>query len=139
MGVVFKLQLTDLSPQLGACENDLNPPQYRKNILSSHLTGQKYANCIVSVKNPLYQVSSEIGKKTTISKNFPSLDNGHFFIEIGGRQTHHSQIFSPTIRCLLFFDLSNIFLRSLQIVFISSHYSLLTFRENFAYLSNIRY
>lgn len=54
MGVVFKLQLTDLSPQLGACENDLNPPQYRKNILSSHLTGQKYANCIVSVKIPLY-------------------------------------------------------------------------------------
>ena len=45
-------------------------------------------------------------------------------------QTHHSQIFSPTIRCLLFFDLSNIFLRSLQIVFITSHYSLLTFWQN---------
>ena len=35
--------------------------------------------------------------------------------------------FRSTIRCLLFFDLSNIFLLNLQIVFISSHYSLLTF------------
>lgn len=34
---------------------------------------------------------------------------------------------SPTIRCLLFCDLTNIFLLNLQIVFISPHYSLLTF------------
>ena len=32
-----------------------------------------------------------------------------------------------TIRCLLFFDLTDIFLLNLQIVFISLHYSLLTF------------
>ena len=36
---------------------------------------------------------------------------------------------SPTIRCLLLFDLSNIFFLNLQIVFISPHYSLLTFFE----------
>ena len=34
-----------------------------------------------------------------------------------------------TIRCLLFCDLTNIFLLNLQIVFISPHYSLLTFFE----------
>ena len=37
------------------------------------------------------------------------------------------QLFPSTVRCLLFCDLSNIFLLNLQIVFISSHYSLLTF------------
>ena len=34
---------------------------------------------------------------------------------------------SPTIRCLLFCDLTDIFLLNLQIVFISPHHSLLTF------------
>ena len=38
-----------------------------------------------------------------------------------------TQLWDSTIRCLLFWDLSNIFLLDLQIVFISPHYSLLTF------------
>ena len=38
-----------------------------------------------------------------------------------------SIFFTSTIRCLLFCDLSNIFLLNLQIVFISLHYSLLSF------------
>ena len=37
------------------------------------------------------------------------------------------QLFTSTIHCLLFCDLSNIFLLNLQIVFISPHHSLLTF------------
>ena len=37
------------------------------------------------------------------------------------------QLFTSTIRCLLFCNLTNIFLLNLQIVFISPHYSLLTF------------
>lgn len=39
------------------------------------------------------------------------------------------QLWLSIIRCLLFCDLSNIFLLNLQIVFISPHYSLLTFFE----------
>ena len=38
-----------------------------------------------------------------------------------------SRFLPSTIRCLLFFDLTDIFLLNLQIVFISAHYSLLTF------------
>ena len=45
----------------------------------------------------------------------------HFF------QKFINRFHSPTIRCLLFGDLTNIFLLNLQIVFISPHYSLLIF------------
>ena len=126
-----------------------------------HLIGQKYANCIVSVKN-----SSLIGRQRdwqkdnyNLQKSFLHLTTDSFSLKSGvmlySRRNFIIRIrnllayleplhkrfefFLSNIRCLLFFDLSNSFLRSLQIIFISSHYSLLTFWGNFACLSDIRY
>ena len=77
--------------------------------LSSCHLGARLCSCFPASSSHLYTESKSLN--LSCDKNIPSI----------GRQRKHRFYTPLTIRCLLFCDLSNIFLLNLQIVCICSH------------------